>query len=97
MNTRTREYDAYDDGRHGEGMMTPRYHYITCYTFCCPSEAVRMPEITHRLDPDTNRYVQVVTPARLREILDDAGEDYTPPSGFCDADEWDVERWGSVP
>lgn len=50
-----------------------------------------MSETTHRRDPDTGYYIQVVSPARLREILDDAGEDYTPPSGFGDEDEWDVE------
>ena len=50
-----------------------------------------MSEITHRLDHDTRRYVQVVSPARLREILDAAGDDYIPPSGFSEEDEWDVE------
>jgi hypothetical protein len=71
--------------------MTPRYHYITCYTFCCPSEAVRMPVRLRSI----RSQLRSIGPGR--EILDDAGEDYTPPSGFCDADEWDVERWGSVP
>ena len=47
-------------------------------------------ETTHRLDRETRRYVQVVSPARLRKILDDAGSSYTPPRGFTEEDEWDV-------
>lgn len=47
-------------------------------------------EITHRRDPDTGSYIQVVTPARLREILDEDGEDYSRPSGFGPKDQWDV-------
>lgn len=47
-------------------------------------------ETTHRQDPDTGHYVQIVSPARLREILDDDGEDYDPPSGFGPHDEWIV-------
>lgn len=65
---------------HRRNTETKRYAQVKAY----------MSETTHRLDPDTRRYVQVVSPARLREILDDAGEDYTPPSGFGDEDEWDV-------
>lgn len=48
-------------------------------------------EITHRLDPETRVYVQIVSPRRLREILDQDGETYDPPSGFGPLDEWDVD------
>lgn len=34
--------------------------------------------------------MQVVSPDRLREILDADGDDYEPPSGFGPDDEWDV-------
>lgn len=47
-------------------------------------------ETTHRRDPDTGYYVQVVSSERLREILDADGEDYSPPSGFGPEDQWDV-------
>lgn len=47
-------------------------------------------EITHRYNPETRNYVQVVTPERLREILDADGEDYSRPSGFGPKDQWDV-------
>lgn len=47
-------------------------------------------EITHRRDPDTGNYVQVVSPERLREILRADGDTLDPPSGFGPNDEWDV-------
>ena len=47
-------------------------------------------ETTHRRDPDTGHYRQIVTPERLREILDEQGETYDPPSGFGPNDEWEV-------
>lgn len=50
-----------------------------------------MTEITHRTDPDTRALVQIVSPRRLREILDAEGSDYTRPAGFGSADEWEVE------
>lgn len=50
-----------------------------------------MIEITHKLDRETGNYVQVVSPKRLREILDEQGEDYTRPSEFTEEDEWEVE------
>jgi hypothetical protein len=34
--------------------------------------------------------IQLVSPERLREILDEDGETYEPPSGFGDGDEWEV-------
>jgi len=49
-----------------------------------------MPETTHRADPDTGHLVQIVTPARLREILDADGESYDPPAEFGVDDEWEV-------
>lgn len=49
-----------------------------------------MPETTHQRDPDTGHMRQIVSPERLREILDADGEDYSPPSGFGPGDEWDV-------
>lgn len=50
-----------------------------------------MLEITHRRDPDTGHYVQVVTPARLREILHADGETHDRPKHFGPDDEWDVD------
>lgn len=50
-----------------------------------------MSEITHTKDPDTGYLIQVVTPSRLRAILDDAGESHDRPSDFCDEDEWDTD------
>ena len=47
-------------------------------------------EITHRKDPETGNYTQIVSPERLREILDADGETHDPPSGFGPSDEWDV-------
>jgi hypothetical protein len=34
--------------------------------------------------------VQIVSPSRLREILDADGEDYSRPSAFGPDDEWEV-------
>jgi hypothetical protein len=34
--------------------------------------------------------IQIVSPERLREILDADGETYEPPSGFDSDDEWEV-------
>lgn len=48
-------------------------------------------EKTHELDRENGKYRQIVSPARLREILDEQGETYDPPDGFGDGDEWDVE------
>jgi hypothetical protein len=48
-------------------------------------------EVTHRRDPDDGHMVQLVSPERLREILDADGETYDPPSGFGPDDEWDVD------
>jgi hypothetical protein len=48
-------------------------------------------EITHQKDPDTGAMRQLVSPERLREILDADGDDYSPPSGFGPDDEWEVE------
>jgi len=47
-------------------------------------------EITHRPDPDDGHMVQIVSPARLREILDENGEDHSRPKDFGPDDEWDV-------
>lgn len=45
-------------------------------------------EITHK--QVDGRMVQVVTPQRLREILDEDGENYDPPDDFGPDDEWEV-------
>lgn len=49
-----------------------------------------MGEITHRRDDDGN-YVQIVSAARLREILEDDGESLDRPKHFGPRDEWEVE------
>lgn len=46
-------------------------------------------EITHQTID--GRAVQVVTPERLREILDEDGDNYAKPEWLGDDDEWDVE------
>ena len=48
-----------------------------------------MAQITHMPDDD-GRYVQVVTPAELRAVLDAEGSDYSRPSWLGPDDEWDV-------
>jgi hypothetical protein len=46
-------------------------------------------QITHQ--PDENGVMrQIVTPETLRQVLEDAGDDYTRPEFFGPADEWDV-------
>lgn len=47
-------------------------------------------EITHRPDPDTGHLRQLVSPRRLREILDADDESYERPDGWGPNDEWDV-------
>jgi hypothetical protein len=47
-------------------------------------------EITHRVDRETRHAVQLVSPERLREILDEDGETYDRPKHFGPDDEWDV-------
>lgn len=49
-----------------------------------------MAEITHRFDRDEKRMRQIVSPERLREILDAGGESYNPPKDFGPDDEWEV-------
>jgi len=51
-------------------------------------------EITHRLDPETRQYRQIVSPAHLRRILRRYGDDLARPQGFTDDDEWDVGEDG---
>jgi len=48
-----------------------------------------MPEITHRIID--GRYVQLVTPTRLRQILDRDGDTYDRPADFGPDDEWAVD------
>ena len=50
-----------------------------------------MSETTHEVDPETKKYVQVVTARRLREVLRASGDTLTRPSWFGPEDEWDVE------
>lgn len=50
-------------------------------------------ELTHRYDKETGHLVQIVSPQRLRELLDEHGENYERPKDFKPEDEWDV---GSV-
>jgi hypothetical protein len=46
-------------------------------------------QITHQ--PDENGIMrQIVSPAKLREILDRDGDDYSRPDHFGPKDEWDV-------
>jgi hypothetical protein len=47
-------------------------------------------ETTHAVDRETNRLVQLVSPERLREILDADGDDYTRPRDIGPDDEWDA-------
>lgn len=47
-------------------------------------------EVTHHYDDNTGRYMQVVTPALLRRILDEDGSDYSPSVHFAPNDEWDI-------
>ena len=47
-------------------------------------------EVTHRRDPWTGNMRQLVSPERLREILDQDGETYDPPDDFGPEDEWFV-------
>ncbi len=49
-------------------------------------------ETTHR-NVD-GRLVQIVSPQRLREILDADGDDYSRPKDFGPDDEWYVEPTG---
>ena len=51
-----------------------------------------MAQTTHRRDQETGNMMQIVTPERLREILDADGDDYERPSDFGPDDEWDVEQ-----
>lgn len=47
-------------------------------------------EITHIIDPETGNRVQIVSPERLRAILDEDGDNYERPADFTEADEWRV-------
>lgn len=49
-----------------------------------------MNETTHKTDPETGRAVQIVSPARLREVLDAEDSNYDRPPEFGPDDEWDV-------
>ena len=49
-------------------------------------------EVTHRPDPDDGHMVQLVSPRRLRQILDEDGDSYDPPMGFGANDECNVEQ-----
>ena len=50
-------------------------------------------EITHRYDHETERMVQLVSPSRLREILDADGDTHDRPAYFRTNDEWKVEGY----
>ena len=47
-------------------------------------------EITHVVDQDTGHMIQVVTPERLREILDEDGDTHDRPEHFAPLDQWYV-------
>jgi hypothetical protein len=47
-------------------------------------------EITHDTDPYDGHVRQLVTPERLREILDADGDTYDRPRDFGPDDEWVV-------
>ena len=49
-----------------------------------------LPHATHRLDPDTGHWHQLVSPALLRRILTAAGLPLTRPPEFGAADQWDA-------
>ncbi|MBA3761711.1 MAG: hypothetical protein H0X04_00010 [Chthoniobacterales bacterium] len=49
-----------------------------------------MCEVTHTTDPLTGRAIQIVSPERLREILDTDGDTYDRPRHLADSDDWDV-------
>lgn len=49
-----------------------------------------MAQITHRIDPETSRMVQIVSADELRKVLDESGDDYSRPRDFGPDDEWDV-------
>lgn len=51
-------------------------------------------QVTHSVDPDTGRYMQIVTPAVLRAVLDAFGDDYSRPAWFAAGDEWDTGDTG---
>jgi hypothetical protein len=46
-------------------------------------------QITHQRDEHGNMK-QIVSPTRLREILDEDGDDYSRPKEFGPQDEWEV-------
>lgn len=48
-------------------------------------------EITHQYDPDTGHIRQIVSPQRLREILDASDDNYDRPKDFRPNDEWNVK------
>jgi len=50
-----------------------------------------MSETTHIQDDD-GHLIQLVSPAELRRILDEDGDDYERPSDFGPNDEWIVEE-----
>lgn len=47
-----------------------------------------MIQITHRFID--GQHIQIVTPRKLKEILDDNGESYEKPEHFLESDEWEV-------
>jgi hypothetical protein len=60
------------------------------HLFFGPIKHLQVDEITHRLGPD-ECYQQIVSPQRLREILDADGDDYEKPSWMTHPDdEWEV-------
>jgi hypothetical protein len=49
-----------------------------------------MAQVTHRIDPETNHMIQIVSPEELRRILRADGDTLEKPSDFGADDEWDT-------
>ena len=49
-------------------------------------------QITHQRDQETGRMVQIVSPAVLRAILREDGDDLSRPKDWGADDEWNVGR-----
>ncbi|MDE2101394.1 MAG: hypothetical protein KGL39_29370 [Patescibacteria group bacterium] len=48
-------------------------------------------QVTHQYSEREGRLIQLVSPAHLREVLDEQGADYSRPVEWEPGDEWWVE------
>lgn len=84
-------HQCIDDPLHGaylrleadRGVETDDDGNVTAWSDQCP-------ETTHVPDPDDGHLVQVVSPDRLRALLDEHGDSYDRPDDFRPEDEWYV-------